>query len=299
MTIHEARTGIGSEQSLWKGPDIKTAATVIIPAGKSALVPVILNEDSLPPLKQDVRVYPSVRSRYAQFGIDVDARIVRKIAGVLSMGTNGNKPSTVEVTMTNHGKRAIAIKESAKVFRLYSYSKNQTARRTELEKLVKEDDIKIEGLEGINWEWDINEEGVPIGIYVVIIPNSMRWIPPDSNTQPLVIDERVHDYRQVIDTLLQPAPQTDESILWIAETPKITLSTSVDAILDRRVVIFNTQGEVVSTPCFQINSRFIDGDKTRWPVRLEIVGPTAAIGGDKSAYVRFSFIERPELPSRN
>lgn len=296
MTIHEARTGIGSEQSLWKGPDIKTAAAVVIPAHADRLVPIIIDRNSLPSLQRDEKVYLSMCSRVAQLGLDANAKTALEICLAAETVTNGSSCFTIEVSMINHGARAIAIKEDARVFRLYSYSKDQIVRGAELRELVDRADIKIEGSEGTGWEWDIDDEGNPIGVYVSIKPNSIMWIPPDSNAQPLVVDERVHDYRQVIDTLLQPAPQTGESILWIAETPKITLSTSVDAILAREVVIFGEGGLPVATELIQINSRLIDGGKTDWPVRLEILGQLSV---GELLYVRFSFIKRSELPSRN
>lgn len=299
MIISERRISKGPEGGLWRGPDIEAAETVVIPPNQIISVPFTLYPHHLPPIslfdpqapRDSSGLHFSMRSRWAQLGINAETSVIYEIADA-STKRNGHRSFIAEIPIKNHGARAVKIVKGAKVFRLYSYSKEQTARGSELGELVEKGDIKIEGREGIDWEWDRNEKGAPVGIYVVIRPDSIMWIPPDSNAQPLVVDERVHDYRQVINTLLQPAPLTDKPILWIAETPKITLSTSVDAILAREVVIFGEGGLPVATELIQINSRLVDRRKTDWPVRLEIVGPTAAIGGDKLAYVRFSFMKR-------
>jgi len=140
----------------------------------------------------------------------------------------------------------------------------------------------------------VDGEGNHVGMYVLINPGSRKWIPPDPDGMPIAVDDKTHDYRTVISSLLQPIAETDEPNFWIGETPKITLGPLVDAILDRRVVIFSPGGLPISTELVQINSRLIDGGKTDWSVRLEILGRTSV---SELLYVRFSFISR-KLSSR-
>lgn len=268
----------GVEDGMWKGADIKTAAPVLIPAEGSELVPFFLKNGNLPLLPGLDGVYPSVRSRFAQLGLNINKRAIP--SGF----------SVTEVVMTNYGARAVAIGADVGVFRLFSYSRERLLRGSDLIGLVDRKNIKIEGQEGIEWEWQRDNDGIPIGMYAVIRPDSMRYIPSDPNLTPVAVEESIHDYRAAIDVYLQPAPRTNQSIFWIAETPKLTLPSLIDAVLDRIVVVFDSTGKAVATKCRQINSRLIDGGKTNWPLRVEILGPTTSV--DPLAYVGLSFIQR-------
>ena len=123
MTISERRIRRGPEGGIWKGSDIEAAGTVTIGPSQTALVAFILYPHNLPPLGE--RAYPSVRSRYAQVGIGIEAQVVHRIADAATIERNGHKSLTAEVPVTNHGVRAIKIGKGEKVFRLYSYSRDQ------------------------------------------------------------------------------------------------------------------------------------------------------------------------------
>lgn len=255
------RLGFNPEGRLWKGPDVVTSSPVLLEKLRRAIIPVIITPDSLPPSSRNFReLQISTRSRLAQVGLEVHGVIEDEI-------TEGVSDFRANVEVTNHCQRPIKLEEGFSVFRFFHESPGAAIDRRALESIFAAGIIKIEGEEGVDWEWSRN------GIFVSINSEGRKWIPPDSNNTPIIIDGKVVDYRSSIAPLFVPISQTDEKILWIGETPKITMPDSIEMILSKSA-FHNHKDIQPDNVGVQINARLIDGSKTGWRIRTEVESST-------------------------
>ncbi|MDP2637969.1 MAG: hypothetical protein Q8P26_02830 [Candidatus Levybacteria bacterium] len=275
------------EIGLWKGPNIVLAERTVIPPKTIVEVPVIVYPESLP-LKKDWSlgtVFPlkvSVRSRFAQAGLDIDDKTGNEL---LSQSNGSTKPFKSNVKVISRVERPIEGLAETGLFRLYA-QKKPFLTGYPLEKMAKDERIKIDGKKGDGWEWAFDEEGrSPIGIYIRINDNNRKWMPP--SLKPLLVDDKVKDYRRLLDTELEDVPLgLKEDILWIGETVKVTLG-GVNGILDQ---VTHTHLNPNSSRGFgkQINSRLID-EETDWAIRVEILSKTT--WREMPNFVRMRFIK--------
>lgn len=185
-------------------------------------------------------------------------------------------PQEFRIEVKNHSTRPIIIPPGSRLFRFYSLYGSKILNQ-ELVSSVESGGIKIDGRFGEDWMWSLKRKGDREkidGIIVRIKDENRRWIPPDPDNTPLSISDE-GDYRGGLENFLEPIPQTDEKILWIGETPKITIRSSLDALVDWMVFQDkNGWNESSNIKCgTHINSYIIDGG-TDWPVRVEVVSPT-------------------------
>lgn len=273
------------ENKFWKGPDVQVATDVLL--NTAARIPILIHPESLPPmdsLDHDSLyfLHGSVRSRWAQLGVDLEEEVGPRIAGALiaSLGPKGKvtSPFFGEVVLHNRATRSIHIPEGSRIFRLYYDVKESALFGKDLIHAFTSGNIKIEGEFGRDWAWaysgeEAKEDDNIMGMHVRIDSRGRRWIPPDTDNIPVTVDDSIPDYRKKIDEFLVPIPRTRETILWVGQTNKITLS-SVEVVLDgqtRSNIDINTRR---LTKGYQINSRLIDDGRTNWPVRVEILSPT-------------------------
>lgn len=85
------------------------------------------------------------------------------------------------------------------------------------------------------------------------------------------------NYREEIDRLLEPVPETNEQILWIGETPRITIPNAIEAFLDSAAYSLLPSDALEPRRGYHINSRLADAGSD-WPIRVEIVSPTTGFG---------------------
>lgn len=274
------------EGKFWKGPDIATAADVMI--YRYTNTPVIITPNSLPPLHglpPEVLsgvVRASVRSRYAQIGIDVHDDIGGQIAQWIvendKQALDGSIKEQFEARALtfNHCARPIFIPRGAHLFRFFYEFAQPVVRGKNLIALVSSGEIKVDGAYGSDWAWSYEHTGAGeniIGMHIRIKPEGRRWIPPHHDDEPIVIDDRGSDYRKEIDDLMYPIPEDESEKLWVGETVPINLGPSIEAILDK-VVVRDIGKFDIGTLGLQTNSRLIDGGKTHWPIRVEVLSAT-------------------------
>lgn len=284
--------------------DIETIVEITLSPGEWRQIPVRIGSSNLPQAVDVVRIDPSkgifsacpnylfmsVRSRYAQLGLDVpDYPVVDQIPKILRQIKHGERPHgpfDVLTCVINHSARQINLPEGTRLFRLYSNSFDNFVLGDNLVKLVESGEIKISGEQGKDWDWNYDSRDFRInnppfaywreiarvtGIRIRVKP--IGWIPPDRNAQPIKIDDETRTYRREIAKLLKPIPEDDRQILWIGETiSPITISQSLDAIIGRDVLPHLEQ-DYPGEHGLHINSRLIDGG-TNWPVRVEILSAT-------------------------
>lgn len=278
------------EGKFWKGPDLVTTkpATVY----DHAVVPFLVTPKSLPSLRglpPEALHYvrESVRSRYAQVGIDVYEAATQQVAHCIMDNRMQNqygditKEAEVGILVFNHCARPIHLPEGSEVFRFYYDLARPAIFGQELLRMVSEGKIDVEGEYGVDWAWShsdsiLGRERDITGIYVRIKDEGRRWIPPHPENEPIVVDESIyiHDFRDKIGQLLEPIPGDDRQILWIGETIPVTLDQSVEAILDK-AVIQDIRKATLDNFGVQINSRLIDGGRTNWGIRVEVLSPTS------------------------
>ncbi len=275
----------------WIGPDISTKRKVIIDSN-GLILPVTITPESLPSMFRKRPEYlkgfgVSMRSRYAQLGLDTYEVLTQQIAIALvetgSQDMNGNvtKPFTVDVLVFNNSQRSVNLKEGSRIFRLFNKWERPLARGKEIVRLLESGQVELKGDFGKDWSWSYaySQEGNMqeiIGINVRIDDRNRRWIPPlDHDDTPIEIDDKRKDYRNSIEEMFVEVPEREEKIFWVGETtPEIVLRPTVDAIIDKAVlpdisgkINFNQMG-------VHAQSHLLEGGQTNWRVRVEVKSPT-------------------------
>lgn len=273
------------EGGIWKGSDIEAATDVFLNA--TARIPILIHPESLPSMDgldpdHFFFLHGSVRSRWAQLGVDLEEEVGPKIAKALVTWAGPKDKATSpffgEAVLHNRAARSIHIPKGARIFRLYYDMKEAALFGKDLLHAFTSGNIKIEGEFGKDWVWAYGGEGSRednniVGMHVRIDSRGRRWIPPDGDNIPVTVDDSIPDYRTKIDEVLAPIPRTQETILWVGQTNKITLN-SVEVVLDRETRSNIDASARRLTRGYQINSRLIDDGRTNWPVRVEILSPT-------------------------
>lgn len=269
-------------ERVWKGPDLRAIGDdKIIPPGKTLHIPVLVNSASLPDLidLDPTKVKPSTKSKLAQLGLEVDESVGRWIATQAkeNLEREGiSRPFEMSVLIKNHGLPPIKIERGSPLFRLYipgSFIEGDGLRY-----LMGSGKVQVDGNRGKEWDYvypHIYPRTNPYGIAVRINSGKKLWIPSDRNGEPLSVREvqQAANYRDYLGTKYKPVPRTADKILWIGETVSMKLSSGIDAELEKTVfpnLVALKGGEAGS----QIAARLIDGAKTEWEVRVEVLGPT-------------------------
>lgn len=225
------------ENKFWKGLDVEAATNIFLKT--ATRIPILIRPESLPPMdgldpNHLYFLHGSVRSRWAQLGVDLEEEVGPKIAGALvaSVGSKDKvtSPFFGEVVLHNRAARSIHIPKGSRIFRLYYDIKESALFGRDLVYAFTSGNIKIEGEFGRDWAWAYGgetsrvEDNI-IGVHVRIDSRGRRWIPPDTDNIPITVDDSMPGYRTKIDELLVPIPRTQETILWVGQTSKITLSS--------------------------------------------------------------------------
>jgi hypothetical protein len=179
----------------------------------------------------------SMRSRFAQVGIEPDPDMGFDIASALSPDSRDSftgkviKPFDAEVHLMNHARRSVFIPEGTGLFRGFCGFPNNRVTGDELIQLVRDDKLAVEGQYGTHWDY-IRQAGTNnvIGMRVRI-QEDMFWIPPSKDTDPIRISPNGPGYRDEIRKHLDPAPLDLHPRLLIAETMPMKIPTSVEAII--------------------------------------------------------------------
>jgi hypothetical protein len=277
------------EGKFWKGPDIVTAGDVTI--YRHTNIPIIITPESLPSLyrcQPEALRYTrtSVRSRYAQLGIDLHDDIGGQIAQWIVENNKQTSDGRIQEQFEaraltfNRCARPIFIPEGTHLFRFFYEHAQPALRGKNLISLVNSGEIKVDGEYGSDWMWSYNRNGSGedniIGINVCIKSEGRKWIPPGDN-KPIVLDLAYdatgYDYRKRIDVILEPIPYDNKEKLWIGETVPVNLGGRIEAILSK-IVVRDTSKFEIETLGLQTNSMLIEGGKTDWPIRVEVLSAT-------------------------
>lgn len=304
------------ERGLWKGPDIVTTKSVVI--NHYEKVPVVITKENLPFdesfyqygtrwlmdyfVARESAIYPSVRSRYAQLGLNIDNGLVKQIGEWLHNNSHldekaGFLNSIVPfITVENRGSRPVILDKDAHLFRFFKEGYGSYLQDDELvEAVSKSGLIKIQGERLGDWVYSYGQVPGrklprPTGIFIEINPEGRGWIPPHPD-KAIHIPDSGENYREIIDSLFEPIPKEQtKKILWIGETIKVTLDPSIDAVLDTVAIrgIKNDRDFTdESTWGIQLNSRIIDGGRTDWAIRTEIISQTSPDKIPNFVHLRF------------
>ncbi|MDO8498489.1 MAG: hypothetical protein Q7S44_01770 [bacterium] len=275
---------------IYKGlQDVTTTQEVVLEPGRLNQVPVEVTTEHAPQSSnhegttsprgslRNQDLSSSLRSRFAQLGLDLmDYDLTQHISRALE-GSDDEVKVRVPAPIINYCARPITVLEGTRLFRFFSNFSSNLITGECLKAMVASGKIKVDGEPEKDWDWHWryggNNPGVGdmiTGIRVKVRP--LGWIPPDS-PQPICISDSEANYRQTIDSLLDPRlPSGLKQVLWIGETPHLKLDENVDALLDRKVP------PGLTNFChgawgLHINSLFVDGG-TNWPVRVEVLSTT-------------------------
>lgn len=262
--------GYSPKEAFFKTPDLAIIRPTLVNPGSSSAVSVTI-DDITRALVKSARnismISASMRSRFAQLGLDMDPEAVPEF--IKQLLTEG---ATADFQLYNHSLRPVQLSEGTRLLRLFYEPADAILAGKELSQAIGEGKIQLGGARGKDWEWAYDDLGKRMGVFIRI--NDRRlWIPPGEDV--ISINSEGSDYRKEIDSILKPLPvlEDDRKALWIGETAvSIALGASVEGVLDSRILrdLDNPSLDFVGT---QTNSFLIDS-KTKWPVRLEVRSST-------------------------
>lgn len=287
-----------SDSPFWVGPDLSLVHDVYVEGNRMVDALLMIQRDQIPPfLKDDYArikdLRASVRSRYAQLGIEVYDHGEDLYQHLLwnsdRLMLENEIPLPVQIF--NRAARPISIGRGSRLFRSF-YDGGHHLTGTDLEQKVnkgEDSEIFIDGEQGKDWVWayEKDKRSKKIGVHVRISDDKRGWIPRASG--PVAISDRDGaNFRQEIDGLLKPVPEDPDMKLWIGETqPRIKLGKSVIGIL-QPIASQNPDGRFTKQWGAQTNSHLIDPG-SNWPIRVEIRSSTLV--SEMPNYVYFSFVK--------
>lgn len=246
-THEQFKVNVG--ERFWKAPvDIPAKHLQALKPGLND-VPVIVSPLALPPMRHlssDAlkHISASMRSRYAQLGLEPDENIGHNIAyffdNYAELANDGTVEDSFEalIPIINHSPRTVIVEGN--ILRLYSEWASTPVRGEALIEKVHSGEIGLDGVEGEDWKWIYKkrngrrEEKDIVGVDVRIQPERRLWIPPDSENPIIRISSTSPDYRDEIKRLQRPIPETDEEVLWTGRV-RISLGKSVEGIITEKI----------------------------------------------------------------
>lgn len=276
---------VSPKEAFFKTPDLITVGSTIIYPGIASTLSVLADDQTREKVNEVIdknRLKVSIRSRYAQLGLDMQPEAIAAFIGQLPGS------GVARLQLHNHSLRPIQLPEDTRLLRLFHEPADAILTDAKLSQAIGSGKIKLSGARGKDWEWAYDDLGTRMGVFIRIInSNSRRWI--SSGEEIINIGSEDMDYRAQIDRILEPLPEDGRQALWIGETAiKITLGNSIEGVLDTRVLRDVNYLSLDSIEGTQINSLLIDSG-TQWPVRVEVISST-----DSNLipnYVRFHFIQ--------
>lgn len=205
----------------------------------------------------------SIRSRYAQLGLDCLDHVALR---VVEASKNGETGTTVLVI--NHSDRPVQLPGGEELFKLYGYKRGEFINGSSLTDLVTNGKIGIIGEQGKDWNYWRNQDGEICGIELKINHDSWTWIPPHPNNEAVSIhtDGHSREFRQTLNRILRPVSDDtplNQTKLWIGEThAHLHVDSAFIGYLDPTIP---NSGNLS-----QLNSPLLYGGNTdQWPIRVE------------------------------
>jgi hypothetical protein len=254
----------------WKSPDISVAKKIIVEPGPAQLVPVNLSSDISPSKKQpDFLTIAnwSVRSRYAQIGLDIPYPPGEFISKSIKSGQKNSY-----ILIDNFGPRPIKLHQGDPIFRFFAFptlEKSLLRQGKDLYHLIEKGGISFTGEPGKDWQYFNDNFGKPIGIEFFLNPNHRKTVRPSSINEPITISSKDKDYRNFIDfKYLMSAPESTDLNFWVGETTSdIRLGYKVNAVIWKKPFKNGTE----SNQSIHLNSTLIDNG-FNGHIKTEIVG---------------------------
>jgi hypothetical protein len=303
--MHELPGQSPESKGVWKGADIKVGADVVIK--DSAIVSIVIDQGALPEddnfFISSIRgLKASTKSRLAQLGLEVDESVGRQVSELASK--RGYKIGsgtiiTAQALVHNFSARPISLEKGTDLFRFFDTPKKSLegedllVEGEDLLDLFLNREIQISGHRRKDWDWThgngyIKSNGDINGVAVRIKSGNRLWIPPSDIPISAREIQEAEDYRSMLGLYFVPVPITEQSIFWIGETVDMSLGKGIEAELGKAVAPNLAAIGSLDKWGEQINARLIDGGKTKWPVRVEVLSSTAA---DRIPnYVTFRFM---------
>jgi len=264
---HEQLARLGN---FWIGSDIEIAKPTIVQADQTLLNQnITLTGECLPPGVDITRgamgaLQGSVRSFFAQTGIDIRFGGWNTPEEAL-INLKRNQSASVPVDITNYGDRAVQLE--GRVMRFFWANEGKRLRGENLKNVINNNEFCVEGEEGTDWflrGYEENEqvsttgENSDQGLCVVVKLTPHKFYAPFA-AEPIVKDERV-PIREQLDKYLVPLPEGLEKNFEVGETPRITVSKDILAVINTGI----NQGKR------HIGSPLIDPGSD-WKIRTEIM----------------------------
>jgi hypothetical protein len=282
--------GHNLQEAFFKTPDLAIVRPALVNPGSSTAVSVVI-DDKTRVLVKSARnldmISASMRSRYAQLGLDMDSEEAPEFIKQLLL-----QGATADFQLYNHSLRPVQLSEDTRLLRLFYEPADAILAGKELSQAIGDGRIQLGGARGKDWEWAYDDLGKRVGVFIRISGRRL-WIPPGEDV--ISISSEGPDYRSEIDGILKPLPvlEDDKKVFWIGETAvSIALGVSIEGVLDSRILrdLDNPSLDFVGT---QTNSFLIDSG-TKWPVRVEVKSLTDP--RKIPNFARFHFLQNGHSP---
>lgn len=211
----------------------------------------------------------SSRSMIAQLNAEVLAGSADSVAEAAR-----SNDTQCEIGIQSHADHPITIQAGTGVGKLARWS-SDTLQGSQLEQLVEKREIAIQGQEGRDWDYYIDEHsGMPVGLRLPLDPGYRRYLPKIDGEIVLTPMISGKEFRPQLDAWLQPV-NGDKPPIEISQTlARLYLPPGIHGLIDNRF-------EHIPGNLLHINSPFIYGGETGivgtdmpWPIRTEILRPT-------------------------
>ena len=245
------------------GPDIYVHKEVILHPHETTLVTVQVPDLSIFPGRGEI--LPSVRSRFAQVGMNIAPESLEEILEAAK-----NKEATATISVDVLSERRIKLEEDTNFVRLYEKNKTSFLQGNDLEAMIDTGLVHLTGNKGKDWRyWVPKGESIPRGIELKIDPESRMWIPPRPlDYEPIVLDKasgEVFNYREQLKAALRPASIPPlNNFLGIAHTiSEVHMDPSMQGWIDTSLPVYGNRTH--------INSVLVNGYDTKWKIHTENV----------------------------
>jgi len=267
-----------SNEGFWVTPDVSVLHDSIINPGEIKRVQLIIDDRTrklIRGVSNPKNIKTTIRSRYAHIGLNtVDHDLVQeRTMDLVAKVRSDELVDEVDFMLQNHSQRKIALNAGDPILRFFNLDYELILKNRELIDAISNGKIKLTGDIGKDWDLAADDDGHISRILLRIKEGSRRWVAKNPANEPISIDPVISGFRNAIDELFEPVPQTEQHVFHILETESdLTLNSDIEGVLSP--ILLRSLEFPDMMEGFQTSSRLMDSLSDH-QIRLEFVAPTS------------------------